>query len=283
MKRTRFTPATVLASIALFVALAGTATAGTALITGAQIKNGSIGLADLNPAAKVALRGQNGPAGPAGANGAAGPQGPGGPQGPQGPQGAQGPQGSPGPKGEAGAPGPASLDELDGKPCRFGVYSVRYTDELPTAYDQRVSPNPPIEGSGWRGVEISCISADRWEANDVREAAPDVGSHWRTNGFTGAFIEAATLAPVGDVDWYKLPNTALHWGWDNNPNQHLKVNSGSSPIFIDVYRDGEVVATAVKAYTLTADDQATPHDWEIRVHGAVAAPYSLLVEPVQDQ
>jgi len=43
-------PATIIALIALFVALAGRATAaGTALITGAQIKNGSVGLADLAP------------------------------------------------------------------------------------------------------------------------------------------------------------------------------------------------------------------------------------------
>ena len=57
--------------------------------------------------------------------------------------------------------------------------------------------------------------------------------------------------------------------------EKIYVNSGSSPIFIDVYRDDEVLATAVKEYTLTADDLASPHDWEIRVHGAVAAPYNL--------
>jgi hypothetical protein len=68
--------------VALFVALAGSATAaGTALITGAQIKNGSIGLVDLSSSAKSALKGQRGPAGPMGLQGVAGPPGAQGPAG----------------------------------------------------------------------------------------------------------------------------------------------------------------------------------------------------------
>jgi hypothetical protein len=126
-----------------------------------------------------------------------------------------------------------------------------------------------------RGVEITCISADAWEDNDVREAAPDVSKNWSANGATPAFIEAATLLPASDVDWYKLPNTKLNIQY--RAGEKLEVGSGSSPIFIDVYRDGDVVATGVKTYKLTADDLAAPHDWEIRVHGAVAASYYLIV------
>ena len=78
----RITPAFVLAMLALFVALAGTATAGTAvLITGKQIKNGSIGLADISASAKQALKGQRGARGPAGAPGVMGAQGVAGPAG----------------------------------------------------------------------------------------------------------------------------------------------------------------------------------------------------------
>ena len=59
---------TVIACIALFVALTGTATAGAvALITGKQIKNGSIGLVDLSANTKSALQAEvAGPAGRAG-------------------------------------------------------------------------------------------------------------------------------------------------------------------------------------------------------------------------
>jgi hypothetical protein len=111
----RQSPAMVVAMIALFVALTGTAVATTsALITGAQIKNSSITGLDVKNKSltakdfKGSLRGARGPAGPAGpqgAQGAQGAQGPAGPQGPQGPQGEQGPQGPQGP-----ATGPAGGD-----------------------------------------------------------------------------------------------------------------------------------------------------------------------------
>jgi hypothetical protein len=83
--RRHLSPAAVIALLALFVALSGTATAaGVALITGKQIKDGSIGLADLSPRAKAGLRGARGP---------------------QGRQGVPGSQGSPGATGPAGAAG----------------------------------------------------------------------------------------------------------------------------------------------------------------------------------
>jgi hypothetical protein len=85
MKRIRFTPATVLAAAALFVALAGTATATTsALITGAQIKDGTIGVRDLSKKARQALRGPRGPRGLTGLEGSPGVPGPVGPVGPAG-------------------------------------------------------------------------------------------------------------------------------------------------------------------------------------------------------
>jgi len=59
MARHRFpktlSPAFLLSLLALFVAAAGTATAGRALITGRDIKDGSVQLADLSPKARKAL------------------------------------------------------------------------------------------------------------------------------------------------------------------------------------------------------------------------------------
>ena len=75
-KGKRFTPAMIVAMIALAVALSGTAVAGTAkLITGSQIANGTIKLADIHPNAKAALKGERGAQGATGAQGPAGPQG----------------------------------------------------------------------------------------------------------------------------------------------------------------------------------------------------------------
>jgi hypothetical protein len=70
--------ALIAALVAAVVSAGATTAASTGLITGAQIKNGSIGLVDLSGAAKRALKGQQGPqgpAGPAGAPGAPGAQG----------------------------------------------------------------------------------------------------------------------------------------------------------------------------------------------------------------
>ena len=59
LKGRRFTPAMIVAMIALAVALSGTAVAGTAkLITGSQIANGTIKLADIHSSAKTALKGR---------------------------------------------------------------------------------------------------------------------------------------------------------------------------------------------------------------------------------
>jgi hypothetical protein len=67
----------VVSLIAMSVALSGTAVAGTtALITGAQIKDKSIGLADISNTAITKLRGRRGPEGPQGPAGADGIQGP---------------------------------------------------------------------------------------------------------------------------------------------------------------------------------------------------------------
>jgi hypothetical protein len=124
-------PATVIAALALFVALGGGAAWAGGLIPGARIKNHSISTRKLTKLAIKSLRGKLGPAGPQGApgangapgaKGAAGPQGvpgvqgvpgpagtpgtPGGPPGPQGPTGPQGAQGPPGATGATGAAGP---------------------------------------------------------------------------------------------------------------------------------------------------------------------------------
>lgn len=94
-------PSTVLASIAVFAALAGTATAAGSLIdgkeikrgtiTGKQIKNKSLALNKLAPAAVTKLQGATGQ------------------RGPEGPRGETGATGATGPKGDTGAQGPAGI------------------------------------------------------------------------------------------------------------------------------------------------------------------------------
>lgn len=94
----KVSPAMVVAMLALFVALTGTAVATTSvLITGKQIRNGSITGADVKNKSLTArdirgrLRGARGPAGPRGVAGVSGATGA---QGAQGAQGLQGPAGT---------------------------------------------------------------------------------------------------------------------------------------------------------------------------------------------
>jgi hypothetical protein len=87
------------------------------LISGKDVKDGSLGVRDLSAAARKALRGNAGPAGANGANGlpgAQGPQGGPGPVGPIGPAGATGPAGSTGPAGPTGPTGPAGSADTPG-------------------------------------------------------------------------------------------------------------------------------------------------------------------------
>ncbi len=106
----RQSPAMVVAMLALFVALTGTAVATTsALITGKQIKNSSItGLDIKNKSVTAAdIKGQL--RGARGVPGVAGPSGPAGPAGAAGAQGAQGIQGPAGPFPSGNAPGGVTI------------------------------------------------------------------------------------------------------------------------------------------------------------------------------
>ena len=113
----RQSPAMVVAMVALFVALSGTAVATTsALITGAQIKNNSIAGIDVknNSIAGIDVKNKSLTAkdfkgSVRGAPGSVGPQGPKGDTGAPGPQGAQGPQGQTGATGATGPQGPQGI------------------------------------------------------------------------------------------------------------------------------------------------------------------------------
>lgn len=140
-------PAMVIATVALFVALGGTAVAARSLITSRDIKNGTIRLVDIAPATKKALRGQIGPQGPAG------------------PTGAQGAQGRVGPTGPAGAPGAFAPSKISYvvAPTLIGPRGGTATASCPAGakvvgggYTSTPSPGATIassratsDGSGW--------------------------------------------------------------------------------------------------------------------------------------
>ena len=109
------TPSIVVASVAVFIALSGSAVAATGLIdtkgiatgavTSAKIKNGAIKLADLNAATRASLRSGPGATGATGTPGTSGSNGANGPNGPNGANGVDGDDGDDGDDGSDGADG----------------------------------------------------------------------------------------------------------------------------------------------------------------------------------
>ncbi len=109
-------PATIVALVALFVALGGTGYAAFAVprnsVGSAQVINGSLQKSDLSKRTVAALKGNRGPRGlrgPSGGQGPTGAQGSAGAQGTTGATGPAGPQGATGPQGVQGLPGPTAV------------------------------------------------------------------------------------------------------------------------------------------------------------------------------
>lgn len=136
-RRSRPTPSIVVAGIALFAALGGSAVAANSLIhagniapgavTSKAIRNGGVQPRDLSARTRALLqagggqagaRGETGPAGAPGVNGASGANGPGGASGVNG---ANGPSGANGANGANGVDGADGVDGTDGTDGTDGV------------------------------------------------------------------------------------------------------------------------------------------------------------------
>jgi hypothetical protein len=100
-------PATIIAALALFIALGGGAAWASGLISGSKIKNHSIAEKKLSKKAIKALHGARGPKGTTGAAGA------------------------PGALGAAGAPGPPGPSNMDRWNTTSGVRDVVGTSNAP--------------------------------------------------------------------------------------------------------------------------------------------------------
>jgi hypothetical protein len=118
--------ALIAAVVAVIVSASAATAASTGLITGAQIKNGSVGLADLSGKAKRTLKGQRGP------------------------RGDQGPDGLPG---VAGGFDPAKLTVVDG-----GSYNVPPGQNVTAdVYCPASNPTPIYAGTGSYTGQISSL------------------------------------------------------------------------------------------------------------------------------
>ena len=161
---------TVVAYLALFVALCGTAmaTPGVSsavkkLVTGKDIKNGTVTEKDLARAVRKKLAALR-LAGPAGAQGAQGLPGATGPAGTRGADGAVGPAGATGPAGAMGATGPtgpssvtaaADVPDFIANPWSSGG-STNSTVFLPTAGPYVITATAVMNSNGTTGALAEC-------------------------------------------------------------------------------------------------------------------------------
>lgn len=154
-----------IAVCASILALSGGASAGAhSLLTGRDIRNGSIAERDLSPRVRAKLK--PGPVGPQGLPGVQGPQGDPGPRGlqgvpgetgsrgPQGLQGDQGPRGFTGADGQTGAQGPTGpqgptgQDGVSGLQIVSGTLTVAANDGAHAATVECPAGKSPVGGGG---------------------------------------------------------------------------------------------------------------------------------------
>lgn len=180
----------VVASIALFVALAGGAYAATQLpknsVGAAQLKKNAVTPTKLSPAAKTALA-TPGPKGAAGAQGPAGPRGEAGARGETGPRGDTGAKGDPGPKGDSGSAGPgATILNWD-----EAASATPTPKTIGTVLGVTFSAECGIPGAGEAEAKVFVLPSDgslRW----------DVGTE-STDNSTNSVRSTSTNVPPGSV------------------------------------------------------------------------------------
>lgn len=197
-------PGTVVAAIALLVALGGTAYASTALprnsvgteqlqadaVIGSKVKDHSLVAADFKA-------GQL----PRGADGPAGPQGPAGPAGPAGATGAKGATGSTGATGAAGPQGPAGFSALhyvSGDLPSLPAHS-QYGTEVDCASGDHVVGGGVMTSGGYDEVSID----DSYPSDGTGSGGPGTRG-WTAfvsnlGATTGAFTVYAICAAASSV------------------------------------------------------------------------------------
>jgi hypothetical protein len=167
MLKRRPSPALLLSVVAIVLACAGSATAGS-LITGRQIKDNSVTGADLRDGT-VRTRDLAAPLQPrAGTPG---------PAGPAGPKGDAGPAGAPGPAGPQGAPGLSGYEVVHGPTVDSGAGPRGDMQAIATCPAGKV----PIGGGG---VDSAIIGAPGGQVGHVEYSRPTPNGRGWMVGFT---------------------------------------------------------------------------------------------------
>ena len=214
----RQSPSMIVAMLALFVAMGGTAiAASSALITGKQIKNSSITGVDVKNKSLTPKDFRGSVRGPRGAAGV------------QGPQGAQGPQGSQGPQGVQGAAGQdlTFKTTLKSGETLTGIYAA----------------------SGGTGGFV--VTALPFRPNLAQEI-PAANVHYQTPGTTSANCPARGQAAAGHLCIYASWENGMAFTGQYDPDS----SSGGTPIRVSgaviAFNASNGVANTRGTYAVTA-------------------------------
>jgi hypothetical protein len=207
---------TVVAYLALFVALGGSAYAA-ATITGKHIKDGTVTGRDVKNRSlstnKLSAEALSSLAGPAGSQGVRGQQGQPGPKGDQGSAGPKGDQGSAGPKGDQGPAGPKGDTGLRGEPGPagpqgpigpIGITGLQYVTKSTRIYTDMYTKWSVTCPSGKKALGGGVASAtDVVFGKTLLESAPlDNGTGWM------AKVMNTHGAPITEYVWAVCANVA---------------------------------------------------------------------------
>jgi hypothetical protein len=155
----------VLAAAIVAVLISATSATAAFVVTSANIKNGTIKLADISPDAKRALRGQRGPRGFTGAPGA------------QGPQGAQ------------GVPGPAGGGGFDPNKINYVEGAVVTID--PESFGEATATCP----AGAKAISGGWLVETEGVGEVAGTRSYDSGGSWTVRVFNWDDVGSATVKP----------------------------------------------------------------------------------------
>jgi collagen triple helix repeat protein len=258
-------PAQLTAAVAvLVIALAGTASAAR-LITGAQIKDGSItgrdikagsiGASNLRADAASALRGRDGAPGATGARGDTGPTGPRGDAGAQGVRGPKGDTGATGADGAAGIQGERGVAGPQGPKGDTGDAGARGA----TGPQGDTGPQGP---AGAPGADQLTLYRNDDAFQSTSHNQPTSFGQQRTDN-TPSDIPGSdftfTVPPYGALG-------AIHV-WATIQHNRLTCNGGDSAGYTEVGLRQVDGPSQLSVSSLTAPvDSASPYDTEVAVH-----------------
>lgn len=273
--RRHFSYANITASIALFLALGGTAFAAIVVtganvrnstLTGLDVKNYTLGTADLSAAAKRSFKGATGPAGATGITGLRGPTGPTGPKGDTGANGAAAEVVTSFASRDAGFVTNNNMNTPNGGARNWYDYNCAGIgdDAGPCVNDNGNQPNSgslvlPLTGSGDMVVALQGMSKAPGEDRHQFSSNNNIIIPWSTNLTGMASVTLFRSHPVGGSPTiHGRAECALQYANSATPSTFANLGEPQS---VSSFGSRELVSL-----TIVGSKDLSPGTYNVRVH-----------------